>query len=252
MKRLVPLLIVCLSVLCFFSSCEGLEKLALVGTWKIDVNEGSSYSTYKIVFSEDQVQLIKTEYKDRWRRRVELTGATEPMPYTIGTDGVVTVSYTVGVMNEIDITDTLTLDADLKKLIWKQGFSEKEYSLDKESYSRTFSIPSGFEQYSCEHVWYWEAGEEIQVDNSNIFLYMDGTYSWNGDGRTVSSGSWTKNGNMITLKDSRGWIVSEMVFEFVEEPSKTPHLKLKKIVPDDNLDFTQIDYDFAWCVDRYR
>ena len=43
-----------------------------------------------------------------------------------------------------------------------------------------------------------------------------------------------------------------MVFEFVEEPSKTPHLKLKKNVPDDNLDFTQIDYDFAWCVDRYR
>lgn len=43
-----------------------------------------------------------------------------------------------------------------------------------------------------------------------------------------------------------------MVFEFVENPTRTPILKIKEIVPDDNLDFTQIDYDFAWCVDRYR
>ena len=43
-----------------------------------------------------------------------------------------------------------------------------------------------------------------------------------------------------------------MIFEFVEDPSKTPQLKPKKIVPDDNLDFTEISYDFAWCVDRYR
>ena len=92
-------------------------------------------------------------------------------------------------------------------------------------------------------------GQEYKAD-SYISAILLKTRS--SDGRTVSSGSWTKNGNMITLNDSRGRVVSEMVFEFVEEPSKTPHLKLKKNVPDDNLDFTQIDYDFAWCVDRYR
>ena len=249
MKKFTSLLIICIAVLCFFTSCEELEKLAFIGTWKIDVDEGSCYSTYKVAFSETDVQIIKTEYKDRWRRRIDLSGATELMPYTIDSDDIITVSHSVGVMKEIDVTDTFTLDTVNKKLIWKKG--EDILALDRQSYSATFTDPSGFEQYSCEHVWYNEPGEEMDIHDSNLFLYSNGQYKWEGEGRTISEGNWTKDGNKVSLNNTKGYVFSRIDFEYVVDSSDASHLKPVKGVPED-MDFTQVSYDYAWCTDRYR
>ena len=256
MKKLIPLLVICLTILCFFSSCGMLDKLVVDGTWTFDLNEGRNYNTYKLIFSEGQVQIIKYQYGLSGHRFLKSTDVSEPMPYTVGKDGVMTLNYSVGVMNVIDITDTFTLDNIESKLIWKQGYFETEYALEKESIETTFITPArGYERYLCDVVSYWEPGEEVSIEGSNLFLYSDGQYSWEGDGRTVSSGRWTKSEtepNKLSLIASDGWNFTRMDLEYIVDSSTASHLKTNSI-ENDNLDmFTGFSYDFAWNIEFYR
>ncbi|MBP5162614.1 MAG: hypothetical protein ILP16_06520 [Spirochaetales bacterium] len=257
MKKLIPLLVICLAVLCFFSSCGQFEELLLEGTWKFDYKEGLYYYTYRIVFSGDQVQFIKTRYKDSMRRFVDATDATEPFPYTIEADGVVTVNYSVGVMKEIDITDTFTPDEALQKLIWKRGYYDEEYVIEQESDEKTFISPvRWYEQYMCNVVMYWEPGEEVTIDTSSLFLYSDGEYSWEGSGRTVSSGHWEKSASepsKVSLIPNGGWTFSRMDLEYIVDSPTASHLQVNNI-QDDNLDlFSGFDkYLYSWYVEFYR
>ena len=257
MKKLIPLLVICLAVLCFFTSCGELEKLFLEGTWRFDYAGGwGNYRTYRVVFSKEQVQIIETLYMDSGHRFVKSSDATEPMPYTVGEDGVVTLSYNVGIMKMIEITDTFTLDEALAKLIWKQGYSEDVLELDKENNETTFSEPSrGYEQYTCEVAEYWEPGEEVLIKNSNLFLYSDGKFSWEGEGKTVSSGRWEKSTsepNKISLIPSSGWAFTRMDLEYITDSPEASHLKADEIIEDNFEIFTGFSYDFAWYVEAYR
>ena len=258
MRKLIPLLVICLAVLCFFTSCGELEKSFMVGTWSYDQpGEWGNYITYRVVYSGQQIQIIKTRYMDSSRRYSRETAATEPMNCTVGPNGVVSVSRSVGVMNKIDFTDTFSLDESQNKLVWDWGYSKWEYVLNKKSEEVSFVTPAlGYEQYTVKNVEYWEPGESISIEDSNIFLYSDGHYSWEGDGRTVSTGSWEKSAtepNKLSLIASDSWVFSRIDFEYVTDSPEASHLKTLNIVSDnEEFDFADVSYDLSWYVEPYR
>ena len=257
MKKLIPILVICLTVLCFFSSCKELEKLALQGTWSIDFKRGTNYYNYKLVFSGDEVQVIKRVYGLSGHRILKSTDVMEPMPYTVGSDGIATVDYSLGVMHEIELTYSFTIDESQNKLLWKEGYNKWEYAMDKESDDTGFITPSrGYEQYSCEYVEYQEPGEEVSIHGSELFLYSDGKYSWEGDGRTVSSGHWEKSkteADKISLIASDRWTFSKMNLRYVEDSPEASHFDVISIEGGEYLeDCTNFSYDLSWYADFYR
>ena len=256
MRKHIPILIICLAILCLFSSCAQLEKLVLEGTWTIDFKRGTEYCNYKLVFSGEEVQVIKRVYRLSGHRMLKSTDVMEPMPYTVGKDGIVTVDCSLGVMNKIDFKYIINIDESQRRLIWKEGYFKWEYSLNKESDDTGFITPSrGYEQYSCELVQYQEPGEEMSIEDSNLFIYSDGKYSWEGDGRTVSSGRWETSEtepNKISLIASDRWTFSRMNLEYIIDSPEASHLKTLSI-EDDNLDFfSGFSYDLSWYADFYR
>ena len=181
----------------------------------------------------DEVQIIKIKYQDKNRRYVASSEAMTPMPYTIGEDGTVTVKYSVGVMKEIDVTDTFTLDEAAAQLIWNQGYFKEEMAFEKKSNDADFVKPvRAYEQYLSGVVMYWEPGETVTVDSSSLFLYSDGEYSWEGSGRTVSRGNWIKNAaepNKITLINDKGWAFDNMDLEYIVDSEIKSHLQVTHI-----------------------
>ena len=255
MKKLIPLLVICLAVLCFFTSCGELEKPFTVGTWRFDRNGGwGNYLTYKVLYSGQQLQVIVTRYMDSGRRYIKETAATEPMNCTVGPDGVISVNNSVGVMKKIEFTDTFTLDESQDKLVWDWGYSKWEYVLNKESEEVSFVTPSlGYEEYKCDLVIYWEPSEEVTITDSYLYLYSDGHYSWEGDGRTVSSGSWKiTEPNKLSLINSDGWAFDRMDLEYITDSPEASHLKTLNIEGDNFDEFTGFSYDLSWYVDFYR
>ena len=222
MKKLIPFLVICLAVLCFFSSCGAFETIPVEGTWKVDYTEerGTSkydYYTLNLVFSGNEVQLIKKQYGDSARTNLLSTDATEKMPYTLGEDGVVTANHGVGLANTTYVTETFTLDKTGNKLIWKQGVSGKKYTLDKESSDTAFSTPSlGSEEYKyTAGIEYYNSSlsSGVIADKCKLTLNSDGTYEI----EYVNSGRWEKstdNPNKITLTASDSQVFSRMVIEY--------------------------------------
>ena len=249
MKKLIPLLAICLAVLCFFSSCGEVNGDIVQGTWEIDFREGRDYVTYKVVVSEDRIQIEKDRYRLSGHRYPISSDVSDPMPYTIDVNGVLTLDYTVGVMKEIEVTQTFTLDEAQKKLIWDKAYSEWEYALNKRSNLSNFTRPTaGYEQYTCERAKYWLPGEEMTVENSTLLLYPDGQYTWEG----VSSGRWEKNGNKLTLIDKGGWAFSRMTLDYDASSPDAPKLKENTITDGDFNVFTGFSYDLYKNVDYYR
>ncbi|MBR5097781.1 MAG: hypothetical protein IK091_00965 [Spirochaetales bacterium] len=257
MKKFIPLLIICLAVLCLLTSCGEIEKLVLEGTWKSDYQEGFFYCTEKAVFSSDEVQMIKIKYKDKNRRFVWSSEAMAPMPYTIGEGGTVTINYSVGVMKEIAVTDTFTLDETTAGLIWNRGYFQEQMAFEKESNDADFVKPvRAYEQYLSDVVMYWEPGETVTVDSSSLFLYSDGEYSWEGSGRTVSRGKWIKNTaepNKITLINDDGWAFDSMDLEYIVDSEIKSHLHVTHI-EEDYFDMPPYNFDYysSWYVEFYR
>ena len=127
---------------------------------------------------------------------------------------------------------------------------------EKENDETDFITPSrGYEQYTCELVQYWDPGEPVSISGSNLFLYSDGNYSWEGDGRTVSKGRWEKSEtepNKISLIASDCWTFSRMDLEYIVDSPEASHLKTLS-TEDDNLEeFTGFSYDLSWFGDFYR
>ena len=256
MKKFIPLLVICLAVLCFFTSCGELEKPFMVGTWSYDQpGEWGNYITYRVVYSGQQIQIIKTRYMDSSRRYSRETAATEPMNCTVGPNGVVSVSRSVGVMNKIDFTDTFSLDESQNKLVWDWGYSKWEYVLNKKSEEVSFVTPAlGYEEYKCDKVIYLEPGEEVMLSDSYLYLYSNGQYTWEGEGKTVSTGSWEKNGNRLSLKNTTGWAFSRMDLDYETDSPEASKLTEVNIV-DSNIDeetFSGFNYDLSWYVEPYR
>ena len=88
MKRIIPLLVICLVVLCFFSSCGMFETTNVEGTWTVDFTDEVGYHkyeyyTFSLVFSGNEVQIIKKQYEQPGRKNLIATEATEVMPYTV-------------------------------------------------------------------------------------------------------------------------------------------------------------------------
>ena len=249
MKKIIPLLLICLAVLCFFTSCAELEKLFIQGTWVYDFKSGRNYYSYKVIISEDRIQLIKDEYGLSGHRLPISSDVSEQMPYTVGENGVLTLNYTEGVMKEILVTDTFALDESQGKLIWLQGFSEWGYALSKESNETTFITPKrGYEQYTCERAIYELPGEEVISENSTLYIYSDGQYTWEG----VSSGHWEKNGNKISLIDSGGFAFSRMDLDYVVDSETASHLQEDTITGGDFSLLTGFSYDFYKHVEYYH
>ena len=163
---------------------------SIQGTWEYEYREAATnYVCYRVVVSEDKIQISKNSYGLSGHRLPKSSDVSELMPYTVGENVVLTLNYSVGVMKEIPITDTFTLDEAQNKLMWAKGYSEWVYAMNKVSSASNFSEPTrGYERYTCEHVSYTAPGEDIELLNSSLFLYSDGQYMWEG----VSSGRWEK------------------------------------------------------------
>ena len=212
-------------------------------------SETTNYVCYRVVVSEDKIQISKNTYGLSGHRLPKSSDVSELMPYTVGENGVLTLNYSVGVMKDIYITDTFTLDETQDKLMWDKGYSEWEYALNKVSTESNFSEPvGGYERYTCEHAVYMVPGEEMESVNSSLFLYLDGQYMWEG----VSSGRWEKNGNKLTLIDSDGWAFSSMVLNYVVDSPEASHLVDTNISGGDFFIFTGFSYDFNKYVDYYN
>ena len=258
MKKFIPLLVLCLAVLCLFSSCDDFGKVYLEGTWKLE-----TYSCiYRVVFSKDKVQIIEAERS--YYGYIQSTDAMEPMPYTVGPDGVVTVSYSVGVMREINVTDTFTLDKNTGKLVWNQEYFSQEHisqkrTLEKESEEISFREPArGYEQYECPLVEYWE-DDDVELEDSTLSLYTDGTYMWKGKNwddseKVVSTGHWTKSEseqNKVSLIPDDTGLFSRMDIEYVAGP-----LTYLDVTIIENSDFyyfsEEFDYLRTWYVELYH
>ena len=249
MKKLIPLLVICLAVLCFFTSCGELDTSIIYGTWEYDFKEGRNYYSYKVVVSDDRIQISKNEYGLSGHRLPISSDVAEPIPYTVNPDGSLTLDYTEGVMKNIDITDKFKLDEAQGKLLWDQGFAEWEYVLNKRSSSTSFSKPvRGYERYTCERAVYWVPGEENTSENSSLFLYSDGQYMWDG----VSSGHWEKNGNKLSLINSDGWAFDRMDLDYVVKSPDSSVLQEDKITGGDFSIFTGFSYDFYKHTEYYR
>lgn len=250
MKKIIPLLAICLATLCFFSSCgEMVDRSIITGTWEYDYKAGRNYYSYRVVVSGDSIQIIKNEYGLSGHRLPISSDVTDPLPYTVEPDGSLTLDFTEGVMKEIDITDIFKLDNDQGKLLWGQGYAEWMYALNKTSNSTSFIKPvRGYERYTCERAVYWVPGEEMTTENSTLYLYSDGQYKWEG----VSSGHWEKNGNKLSLIDSGGWAFSRMDLDYVVKTPDSSVLQEDKITDGDFSVFTGFSYDFYKHTEYYR
>lgn len=142
---------------------------------------------------------------------------------------------------------------DQSKIIWVKEYSNRGYALSKRSSSSNFSEPTrGYEQYTCERAIYWVPGEEKESENSSLFLYSDGQYTWEG----VSSGHWEKSGNNISLIDSGGWAFSRMNLKYVVDSTEASHLEEEDPIigtfGDGFTTFTGFSYDYYTYVDSYK
>lgn len=253
MKKFIHLLAICLVILCLFSSCGEMLNHSIQGTWEYEFREGATnYVSYKVVVSEDKIQISKNTYGLSRHRLPKSSDVSELMPYTVGENGVLTLNYSVGVMKEIDITDTFTLDETQNKLMWAKGYSEWVYSMNKVSSESNFSEPTrGYERYTCEHVIYDEPGEEKESFNSSLFLYQDGSYMWDG----ISLGHWEKSGNKISLFNSSGWAFSRMDLNYVVDSPEASHLEEETIegtFGEGFTIFTGFSYDYYKFVDYFN
>ena len=214
MKKLIPLLILCFAVLCFFSSCGLFETFPVEGTWKYDFASPKfghygeyEYFTFKLVFSEDKVQIIRYQYDSPARNNLISTEATEIMPYTVGKDGSVTVTHSVDIVNQTNIVETFTGDKNQNRLTWKQGYNSGDsYTFDKESSATDFVEPSRvYEQYKLPSSGFY-VDHYIRFGGATyqaciLSLYQDGKYELD---TIESSGSWERNGNKFFLTASAG------------------------------------------------
>ena len=94
MKKFIPLLAICLAILCLFSSCGELWNNSIQGTWEYEYREAATnYVCYRVVVSEDKIQISKNTYGLSGHRLPKSSDVSELMPYTVGENGVLTLSY---------------------------------------------------------------------------------------------------------------------------------------------------------------
>ena len=215
MKKLIPLLILCFAVLCFFSSCGMFETIPVEGTWTSDFTEEvgynkTAYYTFKLVFSGEKVQIIKERYELSGHRNLISSDVMEAFSYKTEKDGVFTASHIAGIFNMTEIKETFTMDKN-NKLIWKQGCpGGKQYTFTKENSATAFSPPSSandtYEQYNLQdfgeeaYIKYYNTSLSgvVRADRPNLTLYADGRYVID----LINSGTWEKSKddpNKITL-----------------------------------------------------
>lgn len=207
MKKIIPLLVICLAVLCFFSSCGMFETTNVEGTWTVDFTDEVGYNkyeyyTFSLVFSGNEVQIIKKQYEQPGRKNLIATEATERMPYTVEKGGVVTASHKVGLASVTHIEEIFSLNDAKDRLVWKIGYSGVRHTLSKESSDTSFITPSRtYEQYKYTGgISYYDPdkGSGILADRCALTLYSDGKYEI----EYVNKGSWERNTdhpNEITL-----------------------------------------------------
>jgi hypothetical protein len=103
---------------------------------------------------------------------------------------------------------------------------------------------------------YQEPSDEVSIHGSNLFLYSDGKYSWEGDGRIVSTGRWEKSeteSDKISLIASDRWTFSRMDLRYNVDSPDAPRFDIINIADDENLtDYTGFSYDLSWYADFYR
>ena len=258
MKKCIPLLIICLAVICLFSSCGELERIMLRGTWTVDYEVERSYHkyeyfTYEVVFAGDQVQMIKKQYDSPAHKTLISTHATEAMPYTIGTDGVVTVKHNVSLVNTDAVTDTFTMDKMEKELVWKQGYEGDVFTLGKKSNDTNFSNPDrAFEKFQCEYVIYKKKGEEYghRVEKCNLFLYADGQYVL----EYVNNGRWkrsTSEPDEFALEATDNQIFEIMNLKYDAKWRELEDIGIKPGTAEQFEDSKTFRYTYSWYRDFF-
>lgn len=191
MKRIIKLIVLCLAALCLLSSCGEFYEEPLEGTWRYDYKRGMFYGTLRVVFSSGELQITDTLYRNSDRTLEYKESTSVIMPYTIGDDGSVTATSEIGVMYKVNVSESFSHGNNPETLIWTRGNTDESFELTKESADTAFKPAfRGYEEYSGGHVKYYDYGIEVTLDTTTLKLFFDGGFCWEGDGNTVSSGSW--------------------------------------------------------------
>ncbi|MBR6084637.1 MAG: hypothetical protein IKP61_03365 [Spirochaetales bacterium] len=266
MKRLIPLLMICLAVLCFFASCGMFETIPIEGTWTADFEREvgynkTAYYTFKLVFSGDKAQIIKYQYGSSGHKNLVSTQATDLMTYTAGKSGVYTADHSTGIMIAPNAVETFTVDKSGDKLVWKMGYSGKEYTFAMESSTTAFITPSSendtYERYNLNgfdggHIRYYDTSKSsgIMADRPDLTLYSDGRYTID----FVNSGTWERSKddpNKIILTPTNTMVFSKMELRF---DAKWMLMEIYNVVTtnqnyEDEGDFK---FNFSWYRDFYQ
>ena len=228
MRKALLFAVVCLVCLFMFCSCEqkvlGLsEESGFVGTWKYEDTENV---TYRIVFSGNEVQMIRTVYKDSGRTEVDSENGTGRMAYTVAEDGTVTVGFKVGVTIVKDVSYLFELSE--TSLLWTvstDGTKAPAKTLVRDSEEHPFIDPAtGHEDYNCDFLDYSILEGYCYMQNTTVTMRYDGTFSWDGeyDGKAenVASGTWVIEKGFVTLLSPDSAVFSTMTLEFNSENNK--------------------------------
>ena len=235
MKKLILLLAICLTVICFFSSCGQLETKTLEGTWKVDFSEEYSdrteYYTFKLIFTENKVQIIKYQYDSASRTgQPSDTFVSETIPYAAGKTGSFVATHSVDIVNQKEIAENFTLDKTNNKLVWKIGYTGKRFTLEKESSATSFCTPSlPYEIYKLDGYISKGTGKG-RADFCELTLFKDGEYMI----EYVNTGTWGKSKedqNTISLVPGVKEVFSKMDLRTYSPYSGAKYKNLEPVLP---------------------